>query len=54
MRYLILPSDYSTHILGSIFRRKKKCADNNKKMVINYNKVHGSQSSTVASEEQPE
>ena len=54
MKCLILPSDYNTHIFGNIFWGKKKCTDNKEKMVINFNKVHGSQSSTVASEEKPE
>jgi hypothetical protein len=31
----------------------KRCTDNKEKIVINFSKVHGSQSSTVASEKHP-
>lgn len=42
------------HVFWEVFSGGKKCTDNKEKTVINFNKVHGSQSSTVASEEQPE
>jgi hypothetical protein len=45
----------TVHIFWEVFSGgKKKCTDNKEKMVINFNNIHGSQSSTVASEEQPE
>jgi hypothetical protein len=43
------------HVFWEVFSvGGKKCTDNKEKMIINFNKVHGSQSSTVVSEEQPE